>query len=103
MVASWQQGSREQAYRLARHLTQQSPQVLMAWVVLAALGNIDDRALARSPMQTMDPDGEFVQGWLRIPWDRGQTLLRVTLGEAALLARFGPQLDEAGRQPPSSR
>lgn len=103
MVASWQQGGREQAYRLARHLTQQSPQVLMAWVVLAALGNIDDRALARSPMQTMDPDGEFVQGWLRIPWDRGQTLLRVTLGEAALLARFDPQLDEAGRQPPSSR
>jgi hypothetical protein len=58
----------------------------MAWVVLASLGDVDDRALARNPIQTMDPDGEFVQSWLRIPWERAQTPMRVTLGEVALLA-----------------
>lgn len=86
MVAAWQQGARQEAYQLARHITMRSPHTLMAWVVLATLGDTDDRALARNPIQTMDPDGEFVQAWLRIPWDRPSTPLRVTLGEAALLA-----------------
>lgn len=86
MAAAWQQGARQEAYQIARHLTKRSPHVLLAWVVLAALGDVDDRALARNPIQTMDPDGEFVQGWLRIPWERAQTPMRVTLGEAALLA-----------------
>lgn len=62
----------------------------MAWVVLATLGDTDDRALARNPIQTMDPDGEFVQAWLHIPWDRPQTPIRVTMKEAALLADIEP-------------
>lgn len=86
MVAAWQQGVRQEAYPLARHLTGRSPHTLLAWVVLAALGDVDDRALARNPIQTMDPDGEFVQTWLRVPWDRPSTPLRITIGEAALLA-----------------
>ena len=86
MVAAWQQGARQEAYQLARHLTARSPHTLMAWVVLATLGDTDDRALARSPIQSTDPDGEFVQTWLRIPWDRPATPIRITLKEAALLA-----------------
>lgn len=86
MVAMWQQGARQDAYRAARYLTRRHPHTLMAWVVLAALGDADDRALARNPIQSMDPDGEFVQAWLRIPWERPATPLRVTIGEAALLA-----------------
>ncbi len=86
MAALWQQGARQEAYQLARRLTARSPHTLLAWVVLAALGDVDDRALARNPIQSMDPDGEFVQAWLRIPWDRPVTPLRVTIGEAALLA-----------------
>ncbi len=86
MAASWQQGARQEAYQIARYLTKRSPHVLMAWVALAALGDVDDRALARNPIQSMDPDGEFVQSWLRIPWQRLQTPIRVTLSEVALLA-----------------
>jgi len=86
MVAAWQQGARQEAYQLARHLTARSPHTLMAWVVLATLGDTDDRALARHPIQSMDPDGEFVQAWLRLPWDRAPTPIRVTVNEAALLA-----------------
>lgn len=86
MASAWQQGARQEAYQLARRLTKRSPQVLLAWVVLASLGDVDDRALARNPIQTMDPDAEFVQAWLRIPWDRPQTPMRVAIGEAALLA-----------------
>ena len=91
MVALWQQRARQEAYQIARHLTARSPHTLLAWVVLAALGDVDDRALARNPIQTMDPDGEFVQAWLRIPWDRPSTPLRVTIGEAALLAEVDAQ------------
>lgn len=86
MVAAWQHNLRQDAYQIARSLVSRSPHVLMAWIVVAALGDVDDRALARSPIQTMDPDGEFVQAWLRIPWDRVQTPIRVTLREVALLA-----------------
>ncbi|MFO7632305.1 MAG: tetratricopeptide repeat protein [Caldilinea sp.] len=91
MVSAWQQGARQEAYQIARHLTRRSPHVLMAWVVLASLGDVDDRALARNPIQTMDPDGEFVQAWLQIPWDRAQTPIRVTIGEAALLVEVDVQ------------
>lgn len=92
MVAAWQQGVRQEAYQLARHITARSPHTLMAWVVLATLGDTDDRALARNPIQTMDPDGEFVQTWLHIPWDRPQTPIRVTMKEAALLADIEPPI-----------
>lgn len=91
MAALWQQGVRQEAYQIARHLTSRSPHTLLAWVVLAALGDADDRALARNPIQSMDPDGEFVQGWLHIPWERPATPLRVTLAEAALLAEVDTQ------------
>lgn len=91
MVALWQQGARQEAHHLARHLTSHSPHTLLAWVVLAALGDADDRALARNPIQSMDPDGEFVQAWLRIPWERPATPLRVTIREAALLAQVDVQ------------
>jgi len=89
MVAAWQQGARQEAYQIARHLCRRSPHVLMAWVVLNALGDVDDKALARNPIRTMDPDGEFVRAWLRLPWDRTPTPLRVTLPETALLAELG--------------
>ncbi len=91
MIAAWQQGARQEAYQIARHLTGRSPHTLLAWVVLAALGDVDDRALARNPIQTMDPDGDYVQAWLRIPWERPSTPLRVTIGEAALLVEVDAQ------------
>lgn len=95
MVAAWQQGERREAYQLARRLTQQSRYTLMAWVVLAATGDVDDRALARNPIQSMDPDGEFVQMWLRIPWERPPLSLHITPQEAALLVESEPSRDSS--------
>ena len=84
-VALWQQNARQEAYRLARHLTQRHPHLLLAWVVLNALGDVDDRALARSPIMSMDPDGEFTRQWLGIPFGGTPTELQVTSREAALV------------------
>lgn len=86
MAACWQQGARAEAYRLARHLTRRHPFLLLAWVVLNALGDVDDRALARNPISTMDPDGDFVRTWFRLPYEGAQVPLELTAQEAALLA-----------------
>lgn len=84
-VALWQQNARQDAYRLARRLTQRHPHLLLAWVVVNSLGDVDDRALARSPIQSMDPDGEYVRHWLGIPFAGISTSLQITPKEAALL------------------
>lgn len=88
-VALWQNNARQDAYRLGRHLTSRHPHLLLAWVVVNALGNVDDRALARSPLSTMDPDGEFVRQWLGIPYTGGKTPITLTAKEAALLSQVG--------------
>lgn len=64
LVARWQQRARADAYPLARTLVQSQPHLLLAWVVIDAFGNEDDQALARNPIATMDPDGEYVRWWL---------------------------------------
>ena len=84
-VALWQQNARQEAYRLARQLTQRHPHLLLAWVVVSSLGDVDDRALARNPIQSMDPDGEYVRQWLGIPFAGTAALLQITAKEAALL------------------
>lgn len=66
MVALWRQDAQADAYRLARHLVQHHPHLLMAWMVLRATGDENDRALARNPIATMDPDGTFAREWLRL-------------------------------------
>jgi tetratricopeptide (TPR) repeat protein len=60
MVALWQSHAGEEAYTLARHLVQSQPHLLLAWVVLEAAGDANDKALAAHPITSMDPDGEYV-------------------------------------------
>ena len=59
LAALWQSRAHEEAYVLARHLVQSQPHVLLAWVVLEAIGDANDKALAAHPITSMDPDGEF--------------------------------------------
>jgi tetratricopeptide (TPR) repeat protein len=84
-VSLWQQNARAEAYRLARQLTQRHPHLLLAWVIVSSLGDVDDRALARSPVLSMDPDGEYVRNWLGIPFAGASAPLSITAREAALL------------------
>lgn len=86
LAALWQQRARQSAYRLARQLTEQHPHLLIAWVALRSLGDDDDRALARNPIDQLDPDGDFVSSWFGVHYESQPVLLDVSEGEANLLA-----------------
>ncbi len=92
MVALWQNHAGEEAYALARHLVQNQPYLLLAWVVLDAIGDEDDQALAQHPISSMDPDGEYVSQWLGLPIGtpamHSPPEFEVNLNEAAWLASY---------------
>lgn len=92
MVALWQSHANEEAYTLARHLLQSQPHLLLAWVVLDAIGDKNDRALAQNPISSMDPDGEFVTSRLGMPVTthavNPDPILRVDPVEADWLTSF---------------
>ncbi len=77
MLALWQSRAAGEAYALARHLVQSQPYLLMAWVTLDAVGDENDQALARHPIASMDPDGDFAAGVLGIAASRESVMLTV--------------------------
>lgn len=85
LAALWQQRARQAAYRLARQLTQQHPHLVLAWVALRTLGDADDQALARNPVEMLDPDGDFVSSWFGMHYESQPVMLEVTEAEAELL------------------
>lgn len=89
LLALWQLRARDEAYQLARSLVGEHPHLLLAWVVLDELGDVNDKALARNPIQSMDPDGEFVSACLGLPHPARKTELVVTANEAALIGVNG--------------
>lgn len=84
LVAHWQQRAQPEAYQLARYLVQGHPHLLLAWAVLDALGDANDKALARNPLESMDPDGEFVRTWLGTAYTRQPVMLTLSAKEALL-------------------
>lgn len=86
LAALWQQRARQAAYRFARQLTQQHPHLLIAWVALRSLGDANDQALARNPIDMLDPDGDFVSSWFGVHYESEPVILEVSEGEANLLA-----------------
>jgi tetratricopeptide (TPR) repeat protein len=92
MVSLWQNHAHEEAYTLGRHLSQSQPHLLLAWVVLEALGDANDKALAAHPITSMDPDGEFVATLLGTPATHFTTttapMLHVDPVEADWLASY---------------
>ncbi len=88
MTALWQSRAEPDAYALARHLVQTHAHLLLAWVVLDATGDENDKALARNPIETMDPDGDFVSHVLGIPLARQAVTMSVKGEEAQWLAQF---------------
>lgn len=85
LVALGQQQLRTEAYQLARFLTGQHPHLIIAWSVIDDLGDVNDKALARNPIATMDPDGEYLRTWLGLPFTRGHVELAVSQAEAELV------------------
>jgi hypothetical protein len=85
LAALWQLRERQEAYRLARHLVQSQSYLLIAWAAIDALGDENDKALARNPLETMDPGGEFVRSWFGLPQENRRVELLVSQKEAELL------------------
>ncbi len=59
LEAAWHDGRTEEALHLARLLVSLNSNLLLGWVVSARIGDEDDKALARAPLEAMDPDGEY--------------------------------------------
>ncbi len=89
MIAQWQQGRHQHAYRLARRLLQQQRNLVFPWYVLNELGDVNDKALAHSPLQMMDPDGEYLYSRFGIQTSPKFVELEVTYTEVELLSRMG--------------
>jgi tetratricopeptide (TPR) repeat protein len=70
LAALWQQRARQEALELSRELSQQQPHLFLAWVVLEDVGDVNDKALARNPLTSMDPAGEYTSRWLGLPYSR---------------------------------
>jgi tetratricopeptide (TPR) repeat protein len=85
LLALWQGGMRQDAYRLARTLSRRHPHLLIAWAVLAALGDVNDQTLARSPLASMDADGEYLATRFRLAVERRPTTIQISAKEAELL------------------
>jgi tetratricopeptide (TPR) repeat protein len=85
LVALWQGRADGDAYALARRLTQAQPHLLLGWVVSDALGDADDRALARHPLQSMDPDSDYVRSVLGLSAPARAVSMRVGENEQRLL------------------
>lgn len=61
LIALWQLRALPDAYEMARRLVQNQPYLLAAWLVIDQEGDINDKALARHPLGTMDPDGDYAR------------------------------------------
>ncbi len=85
VAALWQQRATKETYRIARHLVQGHPYLLMAWAALDATGDENDKALARNPIEMMDPDGNFVGEWFGLQYEGHPAVLLVNAREAELL------------------
>lgn len=86
--ALWQSRAHREAHQLARKLTQEYPNLLMAWIVLDALGNPRERQGAQDALEALDPDGEYMLQVYDLPAPDKQTRLNVTSAEARLLEEF---------------
>lgn len=85
LLTLWQGGMRQDAYRLARTLSRHHPHLLMAWAVMNALGDANDRTLARAPLASMDPDREYLTTRFRLPVERQPASIRIAPKEAETL------------------
>lgn len=100
LAALWQQRATQETYRIARHLVQHHPYLLIAWAALDATGDENDKALARNPIEMLDPDGDFVSEWFGLHYEGRPATLTVSEREAELLQESGSRNQESGRHVP---
>ncbi|MGL4649313.1 MAG: hypothetical protein ACRC1H_07880 [Caldilineaceae bacterium] len=85
LLALWQHERQQEAYDLARRLSQTQPYLLIAWVVIDEAGDENDKALARHPLSTMDPDGDYVRTAWGLSYPSRSIRLTLSESEKALI------------------
>jgi len=85
LLGLWQQERQQEACEVARRLARQQPYLLVAWVVIDEAGDENDKALARHPLSTMDPDGDYVRTAWGLSYPSRSIRLNLTDSEKALI------------------
>lgn len=70
LISLWQSDAHDEARSVARWLVDRERALLLPWIVLATIGDQNDKALAVSPLETLDPDGEYGSNYLQLPMHR---------------------------------
>lgn len=89
LATLWRRGRRSAAYQLARHLLDKEKNLILPWLVLNDLGDVNDKALAYNPIQMMDPDGEYIFTWLGLGTVDSSREITLKKAEVELLKRMG--------------
>ena len=64
LLCLWRTQESRAARLLAQELTAAHRGMLAGWLVLASVGDVNDQAIARGHVQSLDPDGEYATRWL---------------------------------------
>ncbi len=64
LLCLWRTQESKAARLLAQELTAAHRGMLVGWLVLASVGDVNDQAIARGHVQSLDPDGEYATRWL---------------------------------------
>ncbi len=90
LLSIWQMKYNDEAYEFARELTQSQPYLLVAWVIIDETGDADDKALARHPVRSMDPDGDYLRTALGLVYPGQSVRMAMTSADKALLTELSP-------------
>ncbi len=64
LLSLWRTQDSGPARMMAQELTASHRGMLAGWLVLASVGDANDRAIAQGHIQSLDPDGEYATRWL---------------------------------------
>ena len=70
LLSLWRTQDSRAARQLAQELTTTHRGMLAGWLVLASMGDVNDRAIAQGHVQSLDPDGEYATRWLGLASQR---------------------------------
>ncbi len=85
LLALWRTDEQGLARFLAQSLTDANRGLLIGWLVRAAVGDENDRALAQGYVESLDPDGDYATRWLgSAPRQEGYTV-RLNQAEQKML------------------
>ncbi len=86
LLSLWRTQDGPTARGLAQELTASHRSMLAGWLVLASVGDLNDRAIAQGHVQSLDPDGEYATRWLGPASQRAEVEINLSEEEQAFFA-----------------